>query len=187
MYSNHIRYLLIRFAALCLLIGCNIQNNNSKKIVIATSANMQPTMHELTEQFVKETGVECQVVVSSSGKLTAQIKEGAPYDIFVSADMKYPQEVYNYGKAYAPPQVYAYGKLVLWTLGEEVEPVLDSETLESIGHFAITNPKTAPYGVAAIEVLNKTGLLEDAEDKLVYGCSADQEKRWRNCLCPIIL
>src|SRR5258706_10261351 len=78
-----------------------------QKIIVATAANVQFVMNELKNAFQQETGIQVDVVPGSSGKLTAQIKEGAPYDVFVSADMNYPQELYKSGFATDSPRVYA--------------------------------------------------------------------------------
>lgn len=157
------------------LFGC--QDNTSKKLTIATAANMQFAMEALTKSFTKETGVECQAVVSSSGKLTAQIKEGAPFDLFVSADMKYPKELFESGFATSAPKVYAHGRLVLWSLTGQ-PPSLDLLTDETISHIALANPKIAPYGLAAVEVLERNNILSEVERKLVYGESIAQTNQF---------
>jgi len=149
-----------------------------KTITIATAANMQFAMQELADTFTQKTGTSCDVVISSSGKLTAQIKEGAPYDIFVAANMKYPQEVYAAGRAKTKPKVYAYGKLVLWSLNENIR--VDLETLESeaIQHIALANPKTAPYGTAAVSALMQLKVYDRIENKLVFGESISQTNQF---------
>lgn len=158
------------------LSACSQKKEDS--LFIATAANMQFAMNELTAAFTLKTGIDCQIIVSSSGKLTAQIKEGAPYDILVSADMKYPNQLYNDGFAFSKPTIYAYGKLVLWTMHPEFSPSLDLLTEEHITHIAVANPKTAPYGIAAKELLIKEGLLSQIENKLVYGESVAQTNQF---------
>ena len=149
-----------------------------KTITIATAANMQFAMQEFVDTFTQKTGTSCDLVISSSGKLTAQIKEGAPYDIFVAANMKYPQEVYAAGRAKTKPKVYAYGKLVLWSLNENIG--VDLETLESeaIHHIALANPKTAPYGTAAVSALMQLKVYDRIENKLVFGESISQTNQF---------
>jgi molybdate transport system substrate-binding protein len=148
------------------------------KITIAVAANMQFAINELTESFTKKTGIPCETVISSSGKLTAQIREGAPFDVFISADMKYPEEIYKSGLASGPPKVYAYGKLVLWSMKEGIDPSLSVLADENIRHIAVANPKLAPYGVAAVETLRKHQLLDRVESKLVYGESIAQTNQF---------
>ena len=149
-----------------------------KTITIATAANMQFAMQELVDTFTQKTGTSCDLVISSSGKLTAQIKEGAPYDIFVAANMKYPQEVYAAGRAKTKPKIYAYGKLVLWSLNENIG--VDLETLESeaIHHIALANPKTAPYGTAAVSALTQLKIYDRIQNKLVFGESISQTNQF---------
>ena len=151
---------------------------DQKKITIATAANMQFAMEELIKVFTEKTGIECDLVIGSSGKLTAQISEGAPYDIFVSANMKYPNEIFKKGLAVSEPSVYAYGKLVLWTTNDGIEPSLGILSSNKIEHIALANPKTAPYGIAAEEVLKKNDLLEVLGDKFVYGESISQTNQF---------
>jgi molybdate transport system substrate-binding protein len=164
-------------ALLSLLVsGCISKPENP--LTIAVSGNMQFAMHEMVTSFEKSTGVKCNMVVSSSGKLTAQIMKGAPFDILVSADMKYPMELFKVGKAVDPPAVYAFGKLVLWSIREDITPSVKNLGLENIRHIAIANPATAPYGAAAIEVLENYGLLDSLQQKLVYGESISQTNQF---------
>ena len=153
-------------------VGC--QNNNDKKIIIATAANMESAMLALTNAYAHKTGVKFELIVGSSGKLTAQIMEGAPYDIFVAANMKYPEAVYAGGKAKNDPKVYAKGKLVLWSMVENTPVSITALSDPDIEHIALANPKTAPYGVAAQEVLQHYGLNEILGPKLVFGESIGQ-------------
>ena len=128
-----------------------------KKINVAAAANVQFVLNELVKDFDNSTGIKTNVILSSSGKLTAQIKEGAPYDVFVSADMKYPQELYKSGYAIDSPKVYANGLLVLWTIQPGIKPVADLSVLTSdaIKKIAIANPQTAPYGWRGIGKSNE--------------------------------
>ncbi|MBT8184968.1 MAG: molybdate ABC transporter substrate-binding protein, partial [Eudoraea sp.] len=123
-------------------------------------------------------GIGCHLITASSGKLTAQITEGAPYDIFIAADMKYPRELYNSGLALAPPVSCGYGQLVLWTTTEGLSPSIPLLQQGTITHIALANPQTAPYGRAAMEVLNHYGLYEDLSHKLVYGESISQTNQF---------
>ena len=159
---------------------------------------MQFAIKALTKSFSLETGIECETILGSSGKLTAQIQQGAPFDIFVSADMKYPVELHGRGMTIGQPKVYAYGSLVLWTTRLNKFPTcalnphspqqpnnfptcLDSLlSSKTIHHIAIANPKTAPYGLAAVEVLRHYNLFEKVQDKLVYGESIAQTNQFIN-------
>jgi molybdate transport system substrate-binding protein len=176
LFSNTIRSTCWGLIFLC--FGCNSNSRQVNGITIATAANMQFAMEVLTKKFTDQTGIECHLVVSSSGKLTAQIKEGAPFDIFVAANMKYPAEIQKSGLAQEVPRIYAYGKLVLWTMREGVQPDLKLLPESSIKRIAIANPKTAPYGQAAVEVLQHYDIYETVEDKLVFGESIAQTNQF---------
>jgi len=159
-----------------MLFGCSKNKNN--KLVIACSANMQFAIKEIAAAFTQEKGYECEVIISSSGKLTAQILEGAPYDIFVSADLKYPETLYKKDVTTQAPKVYAYGQLVLWTTSESLIPSIETLTDTQITHIALANPKTAPYGKAAVSVLQNADLYEKIAHKLVYGESIAQTNQF---------
>lgn len=152
--------------------GC--KGHQNKKVVVATAANMKSAMANLTKAYTYKTGVEFELIIGSSGKLTAQIMEGAPFDIFIAANMKYPEAVYAGGKARNVPRVYANGKLVLWSMVENIPVSMASLSDSTIGHIALANPKTAPYGDAAQEVLQHYGLMEVLKPKLVFGESIGQ-------------
>ena len=159
-----------------LLLSCKKEHND--KLRIAVAANLQFAIKELADDFSQRSGVECEIIISSSGKLTAQIIEGAPFDLLLSADMKYPQELYNRKFTLSQPDIYAYGNLILWTLHKDVVPELETLLSEKISHIAIGNPKTAPYGVSALEVIKKIGIEERIHNKLVYGESIAQTNQF---------
>lgn len=170
---NKIRILAL-FAVL--LAGCS---KPSEKIVIATAANVQYVMKEIQQEFEKESGKKIEIVVASSGKLTTQIREGAPFDVFVSADTKYPEEIFKNGGSDRKPEIYATGSLVLWSK-DIPETELKPEVLSSarVKKIAIANPETAPYGEAAVQVLRALKLYEQTEKKLVYGESIAQTAQY---------
>ena len=160
------------------LLNMSCHTKDSPSLTIAVAANMQFAMEALTAAFTNETGIACETVTSSSGKLTAQIIGGAPIDLFVSADMKYPNTLFESGVTVEPPKVYAYGKLVLFTMVDNIDPTMEMLKEDDIRHIAIGNPKTAPYGRAAVEVLQHYKLYETLEDKLVYGESIGQANQF---------
>ena len=164
------------FFLIVLLFSCNAEHKD--KLRIAVAANLQFAMQELVQDFSERSGVECEIIVSSSGKLTAQIIEGAPFDLLLSADMKYPQELYKRKLTLFPPEIYAYGNLILWTLHEDVTPNLESLLPEKVRHIAIGNPKTAPYGISALEVIRSIGIEDQLKKKLVYGESIAQTNQF---------
>ena len=146
---------------------------------VAVAANAQFVMEQLKTEFQKKTNLSVESIVNSSGKLTTQIQQGAPYDVFLSADMDYPQTLYKAGLTTAAPVVYAYGSLVLWTTGD-IPLSADLKALNdpSVRHIAIANPATAPYGEAAISFLTHKKLLESVKPKFVYGESIAQVNQY---------
>lgn len=162
---------------LTLFAGCSKQESGPK-VVIAAAANMQFAMEELVAAFTAESGIACEVVISSSGKLTAQIQAGAPFDVFVSADRKYPESLYEAGLTMGPPAIYAFGQLVLWSISQHSPPALDQLAIQTVEHIAMANPKTAPYGQAAAQVLAANQLSETLGEKLVYGESIAQTNQF---------
>lgn len=158
---------------LLLVVGCS--EPPPQPLTIAASANVHYALDSLVSVFEEQYGVSCEIVVSSSGKLTAQIAKGAPYDIFLSADMRYPYSLYEEGYVKHEPVVYGLGSLVLWSFhttdAEDLWQVLTAEATRSI---AIANPKTAPYGRATLQTLEALGLEEQVGEKLIYGESISQ-------------
>ena len=135
---------------------------------------MQYAMEALEEAFEEKSGIEIEVILGSSGKLTAQIQQGAPYDLFLSADNEYAITLSQNELTVGPPQVYARGQLVLWSLKENLLVSIESLEEDEIEHIALANPKTAPYGKAADEVLKKLRSVDQLVPKLVYGESISQ-------------
>lgn len=159
------------FLLILAIFSCSTKENT---LTIATAANMQFAMNALVEAYESETGTECEIILGSSGKLTAQIQEGAPYDLFFSADMKFPEALMASGNANSEPIIYAQGQLVLWTSRKSplhsVIEIIRKET----NHIALANPKTAPYGEATIQVLRNLDFYEMVNSKLVFGESISQ-------------
>ncbi len=174
------RSLLLYFFSLLLLVSCQQKHDprHDQKLTIAVSANMHFVMQELSQAFTKQTGIYCDLITGSSGKLTSQIKEGAPYDIFVSADMTYPTILFDTGFTHKKPKVYAYGTLVLWSFIDSTHPSLTLLENPKIQHIAMANPKVAPYGIATQEVLKKHLLYSKIKDKLVFGESISQTNQF---------
>lgn len=170
------RFFLIFFTGLLFASSCVQQPTD--KLTIAAAANMQYAIEELTRVFSEETGILCEVVISSSGKLTAQVVGGAPFDALLSADMKYPKLLFQKGLTIDEPVIYAYGNLVLWTLKEGIDPVIDSLSQDRVTHIAMGNIKTAPYGISAMQAIKNSGNLENIRDKLVFGESISQTNQF---------
>ncbi len=141
-------------------------------VTVAGAANVSFVVKALIEDFHKKhPDIKVNTVLSSSGKLTAQIEKGAPYDLFLSADMRYPQKLYKDGFALTKPKIYAKGALVLITFkGAKLDKnITKTLTHQSIKKIAVANPKTAPYGRAAKELLENMHLYEKLKSKFIYG------------------
>lgn len=178
MQALHKGWLLL-LCALLLFFGCSDQQApKGPSLTIAGAANLRFALEELTNDFTATTGIPTEVVLASSGKLTAQIKAGAPYDIFLSADEQYPAALTAAGLTKGQPQVYALGPLALWTTTNDIPLDADSLMSARIVKIAIPNPTTAPYGKAAMAFLANRGLDSLVADKLVFGESVGQANQF---------
>ena len=106
--------------------------------------------------------------------LVQQILNGAPFDLFLSADTQFPQKLKIAGKNYGNPKIYAYGKVVLWSLKKDVSKGLDLLQNPEINKIAIANPELAPYGKNTVEALKKSGLYSKIENKIVWAENISQ-------------
>ncbi len=141
------------------------------EISVAVAANFSEPMQKIAATFEQKTGHSVQLSPASTGKLYAQIKNGAPFDIFLSADDTTPNKLATEGYTIAGSQfTYATGKLVLWSAKKHFVDDNGSALKNGLfAHLAIANPNTAPYGTAAIETLKKMDLLTAVQPKLVQG------------------
>lgn len=146
------------------------------EISIAVAANVSYAIEALKKEFniiYPETKV--QVILGSSGKLTAQIRHGAPYGLFMSANMKYPDALYNENMAVTEPVIYAQGALVYLSVKrQDFSKGMMLLKENNIKRIAIANPQTAPYGIAAVEALKNANIYEVVKEKFVYGESISQ-------------
>ena len=146
------------------------------EVHVAVAANFTAPMKQIAADFEKETGHKVVLSFGASGKFYAQIKNGAPFQILLSADDEKPLQLVKDGLAVADSRfTYAIGTLVLWSAKPGFVDA-KGEVL-SKGHFnkiALANPKLAPYGTAAIELLTKQGLLTSLTPKFVQGENISQ-------------
>lgn len=154
--------------------------NSAETTLVAVAANFSKPMAEISTEFEKATGHKTQVATASSGKLLAQIENGAPFDVFLSADEKGPQRLEEIGFAVPGTRfTYAMGKLVLWSaipnFVDAQGKVLDGGQFK---HLALADPKLAPYGRAAMETLKKLGLLDKLQPLMVIGESIAQTQQF---------
>lgn len=145
-------------------------------IKVAVAANVSYAMDTLKKEFAQlHPDIRVQVTLGSSGKLTAQIKNGAPYELFMAANMMYPEALYEEGLASTKPLVYAQGSLAYLSYKQQDFSTgmagLKSDAIEKI---ALANPKTAPYGKAAKEAMVRAGIYESVKHKYVFAESISQ-------------
>ncbi len=164
---------MMKFIALLLFYGAVL---NGAQINIAVAANVSYAMDELKAAFVeKYPGTKVRVSLGSSGKLTAQIRNGAPYGLFMSANMAYPEALYADNLAVSKPAVYAHGALAYLSVkGVDFSRGMAVTVDPSVKKIAVANPKTAPYGKAAVEAMQNGGVYDAVIKKLVYGESIAQ-------------
>src|SRR3989337_3372467 len=172
--KRKVKLLLLCTVVMFLMICLSNKVRADEKILIAAASDLNFAMNEICRVFEKtHPGIKVEVSYGSSGNFFAQIKQGAPYDIFFSADASYPALLENEGFAVkSQQQLYAIGKIVLWiprklTLNPQkgLNIVLEPE----IKKLAIANPKHAPYGRAAEESLRYIDLLDKVQCKRVFG------------------
>lgn len=141
------------------------------EITVAAAADLKWAMEDVSKAYMKDHPDDrINVIYGSSGKFFAQLQNGAPFDIYFSADIAYPRELAAKGLTASEVKLYAVGRIVLWS------PKLDASkmTLASLAdpkfqHISIANPKHAPYGKRAEEALKATGIWAQVESRLVYG------------------
>ena len=145
-------------------------------INIAVAANVSYAIDDLKKEFNKlYPDTKVNVTLGSSGKLTAQIKNGAPYQLFMAANMKYPQALYADEIATTRPLIYAQGSLAyLSSKKQDFSKGIKLVESTEIAKIAVANPKTAPYGKAAVEAMKNGGVYDKVVGKYVYAESISQ-------------
>ncbi|HEX6722560.1 MAG TPA: molybdate ABC transporter substrate-binding protein [Burkholderiaceae bacterium] len=141
------------------------------EVNVAVAANFTAPMQVIAERFEKDTGHKAKLAFGATGRFYAQIKNGAPFEVLLSADDETPAKLVREGAAEATSRfTYAIGSLVLWSSKPGFVDA-KGEVLRrgQYGKLALANPKTAPYGRAAVETLTKLGLMSSAEPKFVQG------------------
>ncbi|MGA8729126.1 MAG: molybdate ABC transporter substrate-binding protein [Terracidiphilus sp.] len=143
---------------------------------VAAAADLEPVLPPILEQFRQTTGISVEATYQASAMLTTQIQNGAPFDLFLSADMGYPKRLIDAGLADAAgssdsstPILYAKGTLVLWTRKDSPlpPPTLDLLRSPALKRLAIANPNRAPYGRAAVAALTSLKLYDELKPRIV--------------------
>lgn len=163
-------------AAVFFLISACIQ---AQEIQVAVAANLQFVFDDLQQAYQKQSGQRLRAVFNSSGKLASQIANGAPFDLFISADTDYPFWLKEKKLTLNEPKTYALGALVLWSTRDlKVEQWQDLIRQKKITKMAIANPKTSPYGREAMNALQHLKLVPEATNTLVYAESIAQVNQY---------
>ena len=150
------------------------------EVQVAVAANFTAPMQQIAALFEKDTGHKALLAFGSTGKFYAQIINGAPFEVLLAADDETPARLEKEGPGVAGSHfTYAIGKLVLWSASPELVDaggaVLKTGNFR---HLALANPKTAPYGAAAIEVMDKLGVLPTLEPRFVQGDNITQAQQF---------
>lgn len=166
-----------RFLALFLLAAASFAS--AQEITVAAAADMSAALPDVVAAYTKKTGQTVKLSFGASGNLTNQIRNGAPFDAFFSADEAYPQQLVDEGLASGTTLYrYAVGRLVLWVPNDsplDLDRLGMKALLEpSVKKISIANPTTAPYGRAAAGALRHFGIYDQVSDKLVIGENISQ-------------
>jgi molybdate transport system substrate-binding protein len=164
--------------ALCLFVTTGVNGAVAEEITIAAASDLNFAFREIATEYETTTGNHVRLTLGSSGNFFAQIQNGAPFDLYFSADIAYPRKLEEAGLT-VPGSLYQYavGRIVLWT-GKESQFDL-SKGLEilrepAIRKIAIANPKHAPYGRAAVAAMEYFKVFDQAKDKLIFGENISQ-------------
>src|SRR5271168_5130854 len=151
----------------------------AQEIRVAAAADLKFAMQDVAAQFEKQTGTKVDITYGSSGNFFSQLQNGAPFDLFFSADIDYPRKLEAAGLA-EPGTLYEYaiGRIAIWTPADAKVDVTRRgwKTLldPSVQKIAVANPEHAPYGRAAVAALQKAGIYDEVKAKLVYGENISQ-------------
>jgi molybdate transport system substrate-binding protein len=165
--KKYIHKIVFITAVLCLAGVTGLPAQES--LTVAAAANLSGVINELKDVFVSShKDVEIEVITGSSGKFTMQVLSGAPFDVFLSADMENPQKLKDAGFAEKGPAQYAQGRLVMFTVKDiGLSKGISITVSTEVSKVSIADPSLAPYGRAAVEALEKSAILEKARLKFV--------------------
>jgi molybdate transport system substrate-binding protein len=159
------RYLL----ALAVVVACS--KPTERKLRVAAASDLARAFAELATEFKTRTGTRVEIELGSSGLLAKQIEQGAPFALYAAANRAYVDQVIRAGRCdSATAQLYARGRIVLWTPGSVAKPAKLTDLVEPrFRKIAIANPEHAPYGRAAQQALEKAGIWSQIRDRIVLG------------------
>lgn len=166
------------FIAFVILLSCPFNALAAEEITVAAASDLNFAFKELVAEYEKTTGNHVKLSLGSSGNFYSQIQNGAPFDLYFSADIGYPKKLEEAGLT-LPGSLYRYavGRIVLWTSHEshrDVSKGLEALRDQSIKKIAIANPKHAPYGRAAVAAMEHFKIYDQVKDRLVLGENISQ-------------
>jgi molybdate transport system substrate-binding protein len=163
------------FSLFFVLLSLSIATADAQKVTVAIAANLQPVMKDLKKDFKARTKINIDLISGASGNLSTQIRNGAPFDVFLSADRDFPKALQQDGLTLKPSVVYTQGVLIICSTQNlnltQWDKLLQGNAVQKI---AIGNPAIAPYGKAAQQALIKAGIYDKVKDKIVFGESISQ-------------
>lgn len=173
--------LKIGFASVVLMSSSVV---SAEVIKVAVASNFTHPIKEIAKNFEQDTQNKVELSFGSSGKFYAQIANGAPYEVFLSADQAKPKRLADEGMAIADTQfTYAEGQLVLWSKDpQKVDPLGKVLDEDSFNRLALANPKLAPYGLAALQTLETLELVDKTRTKWVKGVNIAQTYQYVDTL-----
>lgn len=157
---------MTQWAGILIITLIMVSSSFAETVRVAAAGNLQFVLPELIQKYPNSAD-QIDTTFASSGKLAAQIRKGAPYDIFMSANKAFPEKLIATGQTSSIMTVYATGKIVLWSLSVNVQNGLTTDIVQNINHMVIANPKYAPYGKGAMEWLTSSGMGSSLKKKLV--------------------
>lgn len=174
--------LIVAAASLVALAGCGSSTESTSDtapVLIAAASDLRPAFEEMAPQFTADTGISVSFSFGSSGQLREQIVNGAPFDVFASANSEFVDDVIDGQRAQSNTKVvYARGRIVLWAASSKKVPRDISELSSSrYTRIAIANPDHAPYGLAAKKALTSAGMWKSVSNKLVLGENISDTKK----------
>ena len=166
-----VKRLSVRWLAFVCLFVVGQTAHAEQMLTIAAAADLKFALDEIVVSFKRNhPAAQIETIYGSSGKFSTQIRQGAPYDIYFSADIAYPRALKAEGFASSEVQPYAVGRIVLWSPSRDAGNMTLADLADpSIRKIATANPKHAPYGKRAEDALKAAGVWEKVESKLVYG------------------
>lgn len=177
--------LVVLFVAVAAMVLKTSGGLQARELKVAAAADLASAMGKLGPAFEKQTGIQVMVSLGSSGNFFAQIQNGAPFDVFLSADKSYPEKLEQAGQTEGPVSPYTRGQLVIWVptrsslrfpsnANQVLDGNLDMLAGPSVQKIAIAHPAHAPYGRAAVSALEHYGVYDRVKSKLVMGENISQ-------------